>query len=68
MGLSAAPETVYKVARDELGIPKTDVDTTVQELTFLEMLKTEDISDELTWTITQEGLKAIKITNGKGWP
>ena len=67
MGLSAAPETVYKVARDELGIPKTDVDTMVQELTFLGMLKTE-ISDELTWTITQEGLKAIKITNGKGWP
>jgi hypothetical protein len=56
------------MARDELGIPQTDVHAILQELTFLGLLKTEGISDELTWSITQEGLKAIGITSGNPWP
>jgi hypothetical protein len=67
-GFGAASETIYRMARDELGIPQTDVHTILQELTFLGLLKTEGISDELTWSITQEGLKAIGITSGNPWP
>jgi Fe2+ or Zn2+ uptake regulation protein len=67
-GCGAAAETIYRAARDELGIPQQDVYTTLKELALLELLKTENMSDELTWSITLEGLKAIGITNGNPWP